>query len=248
VSNDQNADVAVVEGTELTYPIEVRAARQASATWMVDGDAAQAIVDPSGLRVTRNRKGLATCSIAAVDYIDNDLGTYHELALAFVVQPHDATTPQRPSPMKPITYIHQLPVDQAFTCAAGRQLWGFPKWVTEVTYDEDADGTHAALIEDGQLVARLHVAKGWIPIPSRPLDMTCYTSMDGVLRRTPWTTVSHGAKLRKGGATIEVGDGHPLATELRTLGVAHRKPLLSMTVSRMTATFGRAEVVEPLAG
>jgi len=245
VANQQPSDRAVVDGVTLTYPIHVRSARQASATWLVDGDAAQAVIDASGLRVTRNRRGLATCSIAGVDYRDNDLGTYHELAVAFVVQPHDATTPQRPNPMKPITYIHQLPVDQPFTCAAGRQLWGFPKWVTEVTYTEDASGTHAALIEHGNPVARLDVSRGWIPLPSRPLDMTCYTAMDGVVRRTPWTTVSHGAKLRRGGATIALGDGHPLATELRTLGVAHHKALLSMTVERMTATFGPAEVVHP---
>ena len=32
------------------------------------------------------------------------------------------------------TYIHRLPVDQSFTCAAGRGIWGFPKTVERIDF------------------------------------------------------------------------------------------------------------------
>jgi len=33
------------------------------------------------------------------------------------------------------TYIHRLPVDQSFTCAAGRGIWGFPKTIEQIEID-----------------------------------------------------------------------------------------------------------------
>lgn len=233
----------LVLGRAVPLPVEVRSAAQASATWSVDADAAQEIVAPTGLTVARGRRGRATCSVAIVDYVDNDLGAYHEVAVAFVVVPHDAAPGARPDPRKPVTYIHRLPVDGEFTCAAGREIWGFPKWVTDISWRRRDRSTECVLVDDGDVVLAMQVARGGVPLPAKPLEMQCYSHLDGVLRRTPWTTTSHGAKLRPGGAILELGHDHPMADELRTLGLHERNPLFSITVETMTATFGAAEVV-----
>lgn len=240
---EQDPRIPVIAGREVPLPVHVRQAEQASATWSVDAGAAQAVIDGTGLQVVRNRRGRATASLALVDYQDNDLGAYHEVALAFVVRPHDAGPGYRADPRAPVTYIHRLPVDGEFTCAAGRGIWGFPKWVTDITWRRNRRGTDGVLIDDGRLVLATHVQPGWVPLPAQPLAMQCYSHLDGVLRRTPWTTTSHGARLRPGGATVVVGDGHPFADEVRSLGLHERAPLFTVTVERMTAEFGAAEVI-----
>lgn len=238
-------DHVVVEGRRVDLPVHVRDASQVSATWRVDAAEAQRIVDHTGLLVVRDRRGRATVSVAAVDYRDNDLGAYHEIALAFVVVPHDAPVGWRPDPRRPTTYIHRLPVDEDFTCAAGRQIWGFPKWVTDLSWREGRRGTDAVLVEDGRFVLGLHVDPGWVPLPAKPLPMSCYTSMEGTLRRTEWTTTVHGGRIRPGGARLAVGRGHPMAVELDRLGLHGRRPLMVVTTPRITATFGPPEVVDP---
>jgi hypothetical protein len=237
-------DHVVVEGRRVDLPVRVDDAAQVSATWRVDAREAQTIVGPTGLEVVADRRGRATVSVAAVDYRRNDLGAYHEIALAFVVVPHDAPPGWRPDPRRPTTYIHRLPVDEDFTCAAGRQIWGFPKWVTDLSWRQTPRGTDAVLVEDGRFVLGLHVDRGWVPLPARALPMSCYTFLDGTLRRTEWTTTLHGGRLRPGGARVAVGTGHPLAYELDRLGIHGRRPLIAISAPRITATFGPPEVVD----
>lgn len=73
-----------VLGQTVTIPVRVRSARMAAATYLVNGDAAQSIIDSTGLTVARKRKG-AIVALALVRYVDSDLGEYNELGLTFVV-------------------------------------------------------------------------------------------------------------------------------------------------------------------
>ena len=115
----QAGDFAMVEGRRVDLPVRVASATQVSGTWRVDGAVAQEIVAHTGLEVVRDRRGRSTVSVAAVDYLENDLGRYHEIALAFVVVPHDAPSGWKPDPRNPTTYIHRLPVDESFTARHG---------------------------------------------------------------------------------------------------------------------------------
>lgn len=232
-----------VDGEWVTIPVEVRSAWMIGAQFFVDASAAQAVIDYSGLRVARQRGDRAVCSITAVQYLDNDLGPYNEIAVAFVVTPHDAPPDHKPNFRNPTTFIHRLPVNQTFTCAAGKGIWGFPKWVTDITYRRQGRRTEAVLVDDGELVLGLQVQRGPIPIPARDLHMSCYACNDGVLRRTPWTTRNKAMWGSVGGACLELGSTHPMARELRDLGLP-AKAVFSMTTGRLSATFGAPEVVE----
>lgn len=165
-----------VLGREITLPVEVRRAAQWGAQYLVPAAAAQRIVDPTGLEVTGPVPGRALAALAACRYDDTDLDGYHEVAVSFVVRPHDA--PPRPSTAQRLrefgtgaigAYIHRLPVDQEFTCVAGRDIWGYPKWMTAITVDEPAPdggrgtGTTVRLVDDGRHVLTLTVSGG-IPL------------------------------------------------------------------------------------
>lgn len=231
-----------VDGQRLTLPVEVRSARMVAAQFIVDADAAQAVIDHTGLRIARQPRSKALLALSAVAYADNDLGPYHEFAVAFVVEPHDAVPGTRQPWNRPTTYIHRLPVNQEFTCKAGRGIWGFPKWVCDIGYVDRGRLVESTVV-DGDLVVSMEVQRGLVPMPAAQMEMSAYSWCDGVLRRTPWTTRNQLVRGRLGGARVELGDGHPMADELRAVGLPKR-PVMSTTTGLMTASFGAAEVVE----
>lgn len=232
-----------LDGEEIAIPVEVRSARMVAAQFFVDASAAQRIVDPTGLQVARQPGGRTMCVLSAVDYADSDLGPYHEVALAFTVVPHDLAPGARPSWRSPSTYIHRLPVNQRFTCQVGRGLWGFPKWVCDISYVDRGDRIESVVVDDGELVLGLEVRHGLVPLPANEMAMTCYSlDDDGVLRRTPWTTRNRLTRARPGGATVEVGSRHPVADELRSLGLP-RRAFMTTSTGIMSASFGAPEVV-----
>ncbi len=235
-----------VAGETVTLPVEVRSARMIGAQYFVDADVAQEIIGYSGLTVARPRGNSAVCSVNAVQYLDNDLGPYNEIAVAFVVHAHDAAPRTKVDMRKPTTFIHRLPVNQTFTCAAGRGIWGFPKWVTSIdlttTPSRWGKTTEAVLIDDGEFVLALSVRRSPVPLPASEMAMSCYSWDEGVLRRTPWTTRTAQTTALVGGAQIELGSRHPMACELRRLGLPKRA-FMSMTTGKMTATFGAAEAL-----
>ena len=236
----------LVENQRVTMPVEVRAAHQAAATFLVRHAAAQQVIGHTGLTATRQRGGFAIASLALVDYIDNDLGSYKELALAFVVDDIGAPADADPKDGKQVsTLIHRLPVSESFTCAAGRGIWGFPKWIADLSVDFTPKGATCVLRADGQDVVTVTMRRGPIPVPRRPMAMNAYScDDDGIVRRTPWTTHSLGRQtVRPGGTTVEIGYGHPLADELRTLGLPKRS-LTTLFDDHMAATFGAPQVVD----
>jgi hypothetical protein len=241
-----------VLGRTVGLPVEVRRAAQWGVQYLVPTAAAQRIVDPSGLQVTGPVPGRALVALAVCRYDDTDLDPYHEVAVSLVVRPHDApplrSAAQRTREFFAGTlgaYIHRLPVDQEFTCAAGRDIWGFPKWVTTIDIDEPSapasgTGTTVRLVDDGVHVLTLTVAAGGrLRLPSQAPPS--YSFADGVLRRTLWTTSSEGTAGRVGGASLVLGH-HPMADELRSLGLPKRA-IFSSSASQMQATFGAAEIV-----
>ena len=232
----------LVAGETVTMPVQVRAARQAAATFLVHHSAAQQVIGHTGLVATRQRGNKAIASLALVDYLDNDLGSYKELALAFVV---DDPRPGAAKDKSINTLIHRLPVSEQFTCAAGRGIWGFPKWVADLKVDFTPAGATCVLRDGNSEILRVTLKRGRIPIPRRPLPMNAYSYFDdGVLRVTPWTTDGTGRQtIRPGGATIELGYGHPIADELRTLGMPKRA-LMTLFDPQMSATFGAPRVID----
>ncbi len=221
----------------ITMPVEIRRARVASAMFAVPARTAQTLIGYSGLEVARPLPASALCSLAFIEYLDGDLGPYHEFAVAFLVR-----DPEPGDSAKIGAFIHWLPVDGEFTLQAGRQIWGFPKVITRLPISWGSP-QRCAVFQDGRLVVALSVKPG-LPVPGGGAapEIDAYSCYDGVTRRTPWTMRPSSVRMRPGGAVVSLGD-HPAAEELRRLGL-HRVPALSSTtVARLSMTFGDAREV-----
>ena len=75
----------VIQGREVRLPVVVRDACSGAATYVVAADAARRLI-PDALELAQPWPGRALCSIAAIQYRDNDLGDYNEVSIAFFVR------------------------------------------------------------------------------------------------------------------------------------------------------------------
>jgi len=138
-----------IQGQQVTIPVEVRDASAHMASFFVPAAAAQDLIAYSDLEVAEPLPGRAVCTIAFMRYVDSDLGPYHEVAVAFLVR-HKGMEPASTFTKSAEVargflgaFIHQLPVNQEFTLEAGRDIWGFPKFLADIDLDL-AGGSPAA--------------------------------------------------------------------------------------------------------
>ncbi|HEY8546757.1 MAG TPA: acetoacetate decarboxylase family protein [Acidimicrobiales bacterium] len=227
-----------IAGRRVTMPVEVRDASAGTAIYDVDAAAAAALLPEGGaFRVVESTPGRAQLVLAAIDYRDNDLGDYLELGITLFVTPTAGPPNGAPADDGVGTFITRLPVNQAFTCAAGRQIWGFPKTVEDLTLDYKDDAAVMTLRMDGELVLRLTLPRGGDDeLPMTP--MTTYTYLDGVPHATAFTQGGAGSQVLLGGDGVELELGtHQVADQLAGLGLADATPLLATWTEHMRATF-----------
>lgn len=228
-----------VQGIPITFPVRVRDGSAGSAAFAAHADAVMRLL-PEGLAPALIAPGTTLAMLAMVDYRDNDLGDYDEAAIVFPCVPGD-----RPASVLGTAkdafggnaggYIHRLPVDQAFTCAAGRQLWGYPKTVDEVSVQTSDRRARCSWRVDGTFVWELVVPRSTtVPrLPARSLKT--YSVLDGQLVATEFRAGGTGARMGFGGS-VHLGD-HPIADELRSV-LRSRRPLWSMWIEHVEASFG----------
>jgi hypothetical protein len=231
----------VIQGQPVALPVEVRLARSATATWLVPSRAARAWLPDDRLRLVTPVPGRAVLTIAAVDYVDNDLGDYNELAIGVMVRERSQSNVSAIRDLvrgRPAVHVRWMPVDQEFTCEAGERIWGFPKTVDEIPLTVADGQLRASWIREGQTIMDLEMpAIGGRNLP--PTDMQSYTVMRGRLHRVPFRMVPTDARVSSGrGVTVSLGP-HPLADELRALGMP-RRALMTTWMGNFAATFDAA--------
>ena len=231
----------IFDGREVRMPVVVRDAASGAATYLVSAAAARRLLPGPELDVVELLPGRAVLTIACIDYRDNDLGDYNEVSLSLFVRRRDerAGVPWLGAALDLVrnrlaTWIWKLPVDQRFTCEAGRGIWGFPKTVEDIRFD-DRDGRRSCrLVMDGRHVLTIAFRRaGARRLPDA--GMVTYTWIDGALHATRFASGADGVGIRLGGAELALGD-HPLAGELRALGLP-RRALMSVWMEHMHGCF-----------
>lgn len=242
----------VIAGETVTMPVQIRRATQHMAMFSVDADAAQRMIDYSGLQVCRYRPRRAMVILMLMHYVDGDLGPYLEYGTNVMVNPPGSTASGLRALGDAAAFIHHLPVDGAFTMEAGRTIWGYPKVMADFTvrgannaagvrdgqrfgFDVSIDGRHAVSME---------FRKG-LAVPSaftgKPQVHPTYSHLDGVTRETAGQMTLSGVRYRPGGVSVRLG-GHPIGRELAALGLPKRA-LISSSAENVQMTFGDAKEI-----
>ncbi|MBS1692033.1 MAG: acetoacetate decarboxylase family protein [Actinobacteria bacterium] len=228
---------------QVTMPVVVRRARQHMAMFSVDADAAQRMIDYSGLQVCRYRPGRAMVVLMLMRYLDSDLGEYLEYGSNVMVNPPGSGDRGLAALRSAGAFVHHLPVDQAFTLEAGRTIWGYPKVMADFTVRDGRQFGFDVGI-DGRMAVSMEFRPG-LAVPSRFTSGArvhrTYSHLDGVTRETAGTMTLRGVRYRPGGARLRLGD-HPYARELASLGLP-RRAVLSGSATDVQMSFDEAEEI-----
>ena len=176
--------------------------------------------------------GKAMVQLVVFEYRESSIGSYNELALAIEVKLRGRTT----SPLRALlaprrgddhgSHIVNLPVTTEAACAAGKELWGFPKYVTTIDTDFGERSVRATL--GGELEIEFG-PPGFMRTPGPPL--VAISIHDGRVLRTVVDTdhmLSWGGK-----ATIRIVGEGPTAANVERLGLEASKPFLVFRTPRM---------------
>lgn len=225
------AGVWSIQGTILTLPLAIPSARLTAAVFAAPAAGAREVLDGTPLRPL-TVGGRALSLLMCLHYDDWTLQSYDEVGAGLL-----ALGPGN----RPGLYLCDLPVTGAFTCEAGQDLWGLPKWLMRcdlkfdaATTDVSVDGVfRAAFRHDG---AYLKAVPGSLPTWSY-LD---HGAQKGTLLRGRVPMRLSEVRL---GRTLELElGGHPMAGRMRLLGM-HRRPLLTVHAERLHGPLGEFTAV-----
>jgi hypothetical protein len=232
-----------VAGTVVSMPVRIRRATQHNAMFSVDADAAQRMVDYSGLRVCRYRPNKAAVVLMLMHYVDGDLGQYLEYGTNVMVNPPGSDASGLTALQSAGAFIHRLPVDGAFTMEAGRSIWGYPKVLADFTIRDGHRFSFDVHVE-GRFAVGMDFRPG-LPVPSAFTSKTqvhpTYSHLDGVTRETAGEMRLSGVRYRPGGVRVRLGE-HPYARELASLGFPKRA-LISSSAENVEMTFADAKEI-----
>jgi hypothetical protein len=185
------------------------------------------------------------------EYRRTTVGVYNEVGTAiFCVRAGERNDPRalaellhRPSERRVGTYVVDLPVTTAAANAAGRELWGYPKFVTPITFRLDGREVDTAVRGpqgDGE-ICRLagRFGRG---VPAPPLSLVTYSRLDGALVRTNIDVRGRVMVRAPGSVRLCVGAStHGMAERLRALGLDGARPMLSMVTDRFQSILHEGE-------
>ena len=229
-----------IAGTVLTMPVKIRKAAQHMAMFSVDADAAQQMIDYSGLQVCRYLPGRAIVVLMLMHYIDGDLGEYYEYGTNVMVNPPGSSASGPRALGSAGAFIHHLPVDQEFTLEAGTKIWGFPKVMADFTI-RDGHQFSFDLTIDGQFALGMDFRPGLpVPLSGRTQGQTSYSYRDGVTREIPFEMTPIGPALPDRGCAR--------ASRRTSLRQGTRVARLPETCTDLRIGWQRADVVRRRAG
>ena len=232
-----------IAGATVTMPVQIRRATQHMAMFSVDADAAQRMIDYSGLQVCRYRPRRAVVILMLMHYVDGDLGPYLEYGTNVMVNPPGSAASGPGALREAAAFIHHLPVDGEFTMEAGRKIWGYPKVLADFVVRDGHQFSFDASV-DGRFAVGMDFKPGLAmpaALTSKPQVHPTYSHLDGVTRETTGAMTLSGVRYRPGGVRMRLG-AHPIGRELVALGLP-RRALFSGSADNVEMTFGDAKEI-----
>ena len=233
---------------ELELPVAMRDGSALFAFFRIDPARAAEVLAGTAFAPARFARATALAALAAYDWRETSIGPYREVGLGIAVVPRGVAAPALPllhlfdGPVHRDVAWHvlDLPVTTAFADASGREVYGFPKFVTGI--DVDLAGEEVRTVVQAPAGEEPILVLDGRPGPGVPLgamDLVFYTERAGEVLRTviegrgPMRTgFGHGLVLRSGG-----GD-HAMAERVKALGMDGARPTAVQVCRRYEAVLG----------
>lgn len=202
----------------------------------------RAVLEGTDLEPAIVVRGRAVLALSFYEYRRTTVGVYNEVGTAIFVVRRGERPPRLgwadllvpPRRRTIAAYVVDLPVTTAVANAAGREIWGYPKFVTRIPFRALGREIDCG-VDDPAGGARIVTLAGRLgpgaPAPS--LDLMMYTLLDGALIRTHVDVRGPVTAHAPGSVRLTVGaSSHRMAENLRTLGLVSARPLFVMRTDR----------------
>jgi hypothetical protein len=117
-------------------------------------------------------------------------------------------------------YVHHLPVTTVLARDGGIEIWGFPKFLAEITFEEMGESLRCRVRAEGKDIITLEGEK----LATKPQSTewpTYSVKGDELLKTRTQVQGEMGVSALRGGVTYTLGD-HPIADELRSLDISDK--------------------------
>lgn len=204
------------------------------AMFEVDLSTANRLVNDQGLAAVPFSKDKALAVLAFYEYRETAISDYNEVGVAIACVPNGIEMPKLPllALYKSVDKqqvgfnVIDLPVTTAAACAAGKEIWGYPKFVSSIDFSLSSERFHGAVIDPttGDPMVELTGDFG-IGVPAPQLDLILYSRKNGELLRTIVNTRGGGKACLPGSLRLNVSSSeHPMAQRLVQLGLRDSTP------------------------
>jgi hypothetical protein len=244
-----------IDGKPVMLPARVHAASQGSAYYLVPSSGVERILQANDepFAAFEIMPGETPLAVFFIDYRDSDLGSYYELGVAFFVLPTDWIA-------VPGMSVRVLPVNQEFTQAAGRTIWGYPKTLMpemQITYAEHE--VRCTLDRNHDDLLRLALPRGGTA-GSHEIPIYSYTLVDGTsyctrfvrsgrqesIRLRPDVDLRLGSERSQNCLCRGAQDASCICRSLRELGLP-KTPVCSTWTEHMSGRFEAPVALVPSA-
>lgn len=196
------------------------------------------------------RPGRCLVAVSCFEYRRSDIDPYNELSIAVLVRfgrrPLPGLTVLSEIARRSFTaWVWHLPVTTERARAGGVDLYGYPKFIADIRFERTALETICTLTDGNSHVLTLR-GKNLAARPGKRVRFRTYSIRDGVpLCANVLTNPLAFAQSSNGSAaTLELGDAHPIARELRSIELG-AKPILYQWMPRSEVIlFGPRNLVD----
>jgi Acetoacetate decarboxylase (ADC) len=176
--------------------------------------------------------GLGAVAITCFEYRDTDIGPYNELAISVVLN-EPWFLPNLPG-MALISsmrrrqlhaWVHHLPVTTEIARAGGVDFYNYPKFIAGIDFEQSEGRRTCCLSEGAEHILTLSGRRIATP-RSEQFQLFSHLWMDRQPQGSEFKINARemGVSLSPAGATLQLGERHPIARELAGL-IAWRRPI-----------------------
>jgi Acetoacetate decarboxylase (ADC) len=206
-------------GAECFLPIRYFDVQCLVATFLVAPDRAFGLLPGAGLLPALQEDGQAIVDLYCIEYRKTDIGPYNEVGL----------TVRAKAPGDPIAanYVAHLPVTTEIANQAGREIWGYNKFVAAIDVKSEGKAFFTVLRDSGNDIICTLEGTRVASVPAPASDIVTVSLHHGRLTKTLIRVLTPSLASSGDSFVLKVGASrHPMTSGLLTVGLDGARPVL----------------------
>ena len=215
-----------MEGESIEFPILYYDFRMISGTFTAKTNKLKKLLPHLNFKPIEIFPGTGMITIVAFEYLDTSIGPYNEIGLVIPVKfPPRFLFPGFSAISMMLknrfsVYIHHLPVTTEIARKGGVHFYNYPKFLSEITFQDQDDKLEVTLKEGDELILKMNAEK--LPLNrSAQIEFHTYSIKNNEVMHTlveGWAP-QYGVKMMGNKAKLELGN-HRISQEIAELNLS----------------------------